>query len=356
MGPMSALRWTTDAEGAFWLFAGGHKGVICSYRVRLVTGSIVVEQNAAVPVTLGKEQIVDMVLDMFHKHLAVICPGRLYLLEVDVDARSPLVLRHEFSPDDHRDAESATASGVAFCTDEGGLLILVVAYIDSRTLRAFRVKPWTTLWERSTGFLPSTLSWVPERRFLLVYCHEGLDVKVLELQDKQLVLRNTLSFNRPNTRHYRKVVSSANLGRLALCGSDEGRLVGWDLSSGKQLPGTLNHGRGSIGGDDGYPGLQVITSTTVLTATQYTSMIAGSSHSRKPVVMLWEMDKDKASKRRWLFGHLVINVLCILFSLAVMIRGNDPSAWYSLFCSGRDKVFDAGLEIGRWVSGKVAVG
>lgn len=67
---------------------------------------------------------------------------------------------------------------------------------------------------------------------------------MIELRDSQLVHRKSLVFLQPNKRYYTKFVRSANLGRLAICGSDGGRLVGWDLLSGKQLTESLDHGRG----------------------------------------------------------------------------------------------------------------
>ena len=46
----------------------------------------------------------------------------------------PLRLKHQYPPDDYRSAKSATACSAAFCSDEGGAPILVVAYVDTRAL------------------------------------------------------------------------------------------------------------------------------------------------------------------------------------------------------------------------------
>ena len=35
LGPMSTAQWAVDREGRFWLFTGGHRGVICAYRIRI---------------------------------------------------------------------------------------------------------------------------------------------------------------------------------------------------------------------------------------------------------------------------------------------------------------------------------
>ncbi|KZV61266.1 WD40 repeat-like protein [Peniophora sp. CONT] len=250
VGAMSTALWATDREGNLWLFTAGYSGVVCIYRIRLVSShlfgddQIVIEQDVA-PVTLGDEPVEDMVLDAFSRHMAVVCPSRIYVLEVNVNDSAPLKIRDHHPDKVDPSKKNPTAYAAAFCTDEGGVPILVVSYVDSRTLRAFKVRPWSLLWERHTGFKPSTLAWVPERRYLLVYCIESLEVKVLELQDKQLILYTTLASSRPNTHKFKKIISSADHGRFALCGSDEGLLMSWDLSSGKQLSTTLDHGHGT---------------------------------------------------------------------------------------------------------------
>lgn len=48
----------------------------------------------------------------------------------------PLTLLHQHPSDGRREIEAATACGAAFCTDEGGIPILVVVYADSRALWA----------------------------------------------------------------------------------------------------------------------------------------------------------------------------------------------------------------------------
>ena len=47
---------------------------------------IAVEEDTASPVTLGEEEVVDLVLDTFAENMAVICPSRVYALRVDVNS------------------------------------------------------------------------------------------------------------------------------------------------------------------------------------------------------------------------------------------------------------------------------
>ena len=68
--------------------------------------------------------------------------------------------------------------------------------------------------------------------------------KVVEICDEQIQITMTLGLQPANERAYRKQVRSAEHGRLALCGSDNGSLICWDLLSGERLPGTLEHGQG----------------------------------------------------------------------------------------------------------------
>lgn len=45
---------------------------------------IIIEEDTVIPVTLGDDEIMEMVLDTFARHLAVICPNNIYILEVNV--------------------------------------------------------------------------------------------------------------------------------------------------------------------------------------------------------------------------------------------------------------------------------
>lgn len=50
------------------------------------------------------------------------------------DDIGPLTVYHRYSPNTDDDKKGATAFSGTFCSDAGGVPILVVSYIDSRTL------------------------------------------------------------------------------------------------------------------------------------------------------------------------------------------------------------------------------
>lgn len=100
---------------------------------------------------------------------------------------------------------------------------------------------------RAEADIPSsTIAWVASHQCLLVYCLQSLSVKVVELRDGQIQHKKTLKFRPANERFYKKIVRSAENGRIVLCGSDRGVIRAWDLQTGQELPAKLELGRGRV--------------------------------------------------------------------------------------------------------------
>lgn len=90
----------------------------------------------------------------------------------------------------------------------------------------------------------SNIAWVAEEQCFLAYCLQSLNIIVFEVHSGQIQHRKTLRFQPANERAYKKLVRSAEHGRLVVCGSDGGLLQCWDLLTGERLPHTLDFGGG----------------------------------------------------------------------------------------------------------------
>ncbi|KZV60958.1 WD40 repeat-like protein [Peniophora sp. CONT] len=305
-GPMAAAQWIADMHGGNVLVVSGRKGLVRLYRIQLSNGRLTINDDIA-PLTLGKDELKELTLDPSGHWLSVVSSGRIYLLQVDAESLSPLTLLHKYPPSGQ--TEDAFASSATFCNLEGGITVLVVAYTDSRNLRAFSINPWAKMWDLHTSFRASTIDWVISHQCLIVYCLDALNVKVVELRGGQMQHKKTLEFRPANERYYRKIVRTAENGRLVLCGSDRGSLVAWDLQTGKESPVKLEHGRGDVGADEGYPGLQVIACKSM---PEGGHIIAGSSYAFNPRVTIWSTVKKQSDKSVLTASHIFCLLFCVI--------------------------------------------
>ncbi|VDB91617.1 unnamed protein product [Peniophora sp. CBMAI 1063] len=130
-GPMAAAVWFSDGRGGHWLATGGHYGFVRLLYVKLEGNKLSVNDDTA-PLTLGDDEIVDLVSDPSNHHIAAVGLHRLFVLAIEPAAQAPLKLLETYPPHD-QPKESSRLSGAAFC-DAGNTL--VVAHLDARILCA----------------------------------------------------------------------------------------------------------------------------------------------------------------------------------------------------------------------------
>ncbi|VDB94369.1 unnamed protein product [Peniophora sp. CBMAI 1063] len=310
-GPMASAVWFADGSGGHWLATGGHQGYVRLLHVKLDGKKLAVIDDTA-PLTLGDDEIVDLVVDPSSRHVAAVGLHRLFVLAIEYIAQAPLRLV-EMYPQQGHPKEESRLSGAAFC-DAGNTLI--VSHLDARIIRLYASDPWSVMHDLHVTFKPISLSWVPEQRCLLVYCIDTAHVRVVGISDGQLIYRRILEIPHPDRGGYCKQVRSAHHGRFALCGSDIGCFLCWDISSGAsvQSPLVCGRGRGDVGIQGGYPGLQVIATCS---SSGGDHQLAGSCHAFPPTINVWK--DDMVSRHGSAPNHHVIYTLSVLSILILSL-------------------------------------
>ncbi|KAI6039511.1 hypothetical protein EDC04DRAFT_2537657, partial [Pisolithus marmoratus] len=117
---------------------------------------------------------------------------------------------------------------------------LMVAFLDSREIIAWNVTPWNQLWHQKARMCIGSTAYHDGTKMLLVWnLIDGFDAYQLADQPDNRLL-HICHFRVKIRRNHICQVQFDLDGKTAITGSDNGRVVIWDISTGRQLQ-VLHH-------------------------------------------------------------------------------------------------------------------
>jgi len=272
-GPITVVSWVIRAE-LDWLFVGSHQGTVSVYKRRRDLRFVL----CTVLSVFDNLEIVSMVVNYDATHLSMVGIGRTAVLRVTLDGSKPLE-KLTYVPPIDKPSEPAFPTSVVFFN--GGKSIMV-GYQDAQKVVAYDIDPWSRLWENKVGSRIGSMTWCSKTRALLLYAFDQ-GLQVWTLHGSELLHHTTLHLT--NTHFFRKLVSTAQSGQLAVCGGDDGKVSVFSIDTGTRVQ-TLRHTSKK----------EVIQIVSACTSPEGVHFLASVNQTDRPSIVIWSTQHKRYLK------------------------------------------------------------
>ncbi|KAI5986645.1 WD40-repeat-containing domain protein [Pisolithus albus] len=298
-GPVVAVKWFTGgpphsepSTKVCYLLSAGANGtvVIWCFNMTLALFEWVHME------TVFDSAIECVTLDETHSVLAVATLGRIATYQLSKSNRLAMHLLQVHPPLSQSRLPSLPIS--AHFSDRGHTLM--VAFLDSREIVAWDITPWKQLWHQKIRTRIGSMAYHDGTKMLLVWnLIDGFDAYQLVDEPNNRLL---------HIRHFRVKIRRNRIcqlqfdldGKTVITGSDNGRVVVWDISTGKQLQ-VLHH-------SEELYGVQVVNYHALQFTKHYIASGSSDAGEEQSLLRLWSTEVPSTQLNRTEQESLTNNV------------------------------------------------